>query len=181
MAETNPSTPVDDGYDGQHNTQNAFVAQARPHHFISRYDGSLVPLIAMDELPPTIHFINISRVLTAADTQGMTSCGVQARSQTYYEIEILDTANKSESESGSGTAKSILSTEYSNVSDEEKFKKNNDHESILTNEEKVQVSPDAFKSEQELIFDARLKSKLSLVPARDLRKPIFQTNDVNNL
>ncbi|KAJ6126791.1 Zinc finger CCCH-type [Penicillium sp. IBT 18751x] len=51
-------------------------SQDRPSFFCSRPDGSLTPLIAVDDLPLTLSVRGVSRALTPGETQGMTSCGV---------------------------------------------------------------------------------------------------------
>lgn len=51
-------------------------SQTRPGFFCSRPNGTLTPLIAVDELPTHISIRGVPRTLTAKDTQGMTSCGV---------------------------------------------------------------------------------------------------------
>ena len=56
----------------------------RPQHFVSRQDGSLTALIAVDELPPFIAIHGVPRVMSQSDTQGMTSLGtLPYRGQTY--------------------------------------------------------------------------------------------------
>jgi len=56
----------------------------RPQHFISRHNGVLTALIAVDELPPSIAIRGVPRVLSQSDTHGMTSLGmVNARGQFY--------------------------------------------------------------------------------------------------
>lgn len=52
------------------------TSSGRPLFFCSRPNGSLTPLIAIDELPSTVSIRGVSRNLTPGDTQGMTSCGV---------------------------------------------------------------------------------------------------------
>ncbi|KAJ5292553.1 uncharacterized protein N7443_008506 [Penicillium atrosanguineum] len=53
-------------------------SQDRPSFFCSRPDGTLTPLIAVDDLPPGLSVRGVSRALTPGETQGMTSCGVAA-------------------------------------------------------------------------------------------------------
>ncbi|KAJ5190449.1 Zinc finger CCCH-type [Penicillium cinerascens] len=53
-------------------------SQDRPSFFCSRPDGTLTPLLAVDDLPLSLSVRNVSRTLTPGDTQGMTSCGVAA-------------------------------------------------------------------------------------------------------
>lgn len=61
------------------------AASLRPQHFLSREDGSLTALVAIDELPPFISIRGIPRTLSHNDTQGMTSLGtVNSRGQYYF-------------------------------------------------------------------------------------------------
>lgn len=56
----------------------------RPQFFCSRPNGTLTPLIALDELPTHISVRGVPRVLSPGDTQGMTSLGtVNPRAQFY--------------------------------------------------------------------------------------------------
>ena len=56
----------------------------KPQYFISRPEGVLVPLVAVDELPPSVAIHNVPRGLSQAQTLGMTSLGVQSsRGQSY--------------------------------------------------------------------------------------------------
>lgn len=67
----------------------------RPHHFITRGDGSITPLIAVDELPESIRIVGVPAVISQAATLNMANLGVQARSQTKYIVEMPE-------DSGSG-------------------------------------------------------------------------------
>jgi hypothetical protein len=59
----------------------------RPQYFVTREDGTITPLVAMDELPIYVAVRGVPRVLRAADTVGMTSLGtVQTRGQ-YYVVD----------------------------------------------------------------------------------------------
>lgn len=51
-------------------------SQTRPSFFCSRPNGTLTPLIAVDDLPTNVFVRDVPRTLTPGDTQGMTSCGV---------------------------------------------------------------------------------------------------------
>ncbi|KAJ5638066.1 hypothetical protein N7490_007945 [Penicillium lividum] len=54
------------------------------HFFCARPDGGLTPMIPLDELPVELSVRGIPRTITAAETQGMTSCGVAtARSEPW--------------------------------------------------------------------------------------------------
>ncbi|KAL2821942.1 hypothetical protein BJX63DRAFT_175629 [Aspergillus granulosus] len=56
----------------------------RPQFFCTRPNGTLTPLIAVDELPAHITIRGAPRVLSTNETQGMTSLGsVSPRGQTY--------------------------------------------------------------------------------------------------
>ena len=46
---------------------------SRPQFFCTRPDGTLTPLVALDELPTSVTIRGISRTLNAGETQGMTS------------------------------------------------------------------------------------------------------------
>lgn len=59
----------------------------RPRYFLVRNDGTLTPLVAVDELPPTIRIRGVPAVVSFADTQGMISLGVVARSERRYILE----------------------------------------------------------------------------------------------
>lgn len=50
--------------------------QSRPGFFCSRPNGTLTPLIAVDDLPPYVSVRGVARTITPNETQGMTSCGV---------------------------------------------------------------------------------------------------------
>ena len=50
-------------------------SQGGPSFFCSRPDGSLTPLIALDDLPAGVNVRGVHRTLKPADTQGMISCG----------------------------------------------------------------------------------------------------------
>jgi hypothetical protein len=67
------------------------LGQIKPQFFLTRQNGSVVPMIAMDELPIHVQIRGVSRNLCAMDdTAGMTSVGlVQARHQ-FYEIENMN-------------------------------------------------------------------------------------------
>lgn len=62
----------------------------RPQYFISRLDGTLTPLVAVDELPSSIRIAGVSAVISQAATVNMMSLGVKDRSKTKYIVEVLD-------------------------------------------------------------------------------------------
>ncbi|KAE8328353.1 hypothetical protein BDV39DRAFT_69748 [Aspergillus sergii] len=56
----------------------------RPQFFCARPNGTITPLVAVDELPSHISIRGVPRTLSANETQGMTSLGtVSPRAQTY--------------------------------------------------------------------------------------------------
>lgn len=67
----------------------------RPQHFLTRGDGSITPLIAVDELPDSMRIVGVPAVISQAATLNMMNLGVQARSQTKYIVEMPE-------DSGSG-------------------------------------------------------------------------------
>ena len=58
----------------------------RPRHFACRSDGTLTPLIAVDELPPSLTIVGVPRTLSMSGTMGMTSVGAVPRSNGHYTI-----------------------------------------------------------------------------------------------
>ena len=76
-------------------TGNPTLSIPRPQHFIKRIDGSITPLIAVDELPESIRIVGVPAVISQATTLNMVDLGVQARSQTKYIVELPE-------DSGSG-------------------------------------------------------------------------------
>ena len=58
----------------------------RPRHFIHRSDGTITALVAVDELPNSIRLENVPSHLSQAETQGMTSLGVEAKSAGVYAV-----------------------------------------------------------------------------------------------
>lgn len=69
----------------------------RPCYFISRNDGTLTPLIAVDELPASIRIIGAPAVISPAATVNMMSLGVKDRSQYKYNVETSDSCIDSHS------------------------------------------------------------------------------------
>lgn len=56
----------------------------RPQYFLSRPDGTLTALVAVDELPNNFVIHGVPHVLGQGDTAGMTSLGtVASRGQVY--------------------------------------------------------------------------------------------------
>ncbi|KAK1142590.1 hypothetical protein N8T08_007566 [Aspergillus melleus] len=60
------------------------ASSIRPQFFCTRPNGTLTPLIALDELPPHVSIRGAPRTLSPNETQGMTSLGtVSPRAQSY--------------------------------------------------------------------------------------------------
>lgn len=60
------------------------MSEIRPQFFLVRENDTIVPLIALDELPADITIPGVSRTLGMADTGGMTSVGkVPSRGAVY--------------------------------------------------------------------------------------------------
>ena len=58
--------------------------QLKPQFFVTRPNGSMIALIAMDELPPTINIRNVNLILSPHDISGMTGVGTyDTRHQTH--------------------------------------------------------------------------------------------------
>ncbi|KAL4979178.1 hypothetical protein BDW66DRAFT_157698 [Aspergillus desertorum] len=59
----------------------------RPQFFCTRPNGTLTPLIAVDELPAHITIHGAPRVLSPSETQGMTSLGAVSTRGQFYSVE----------------------------------------------------------------------------------------------
>lgn len=59
----------------------------RPQHVLYRGNGVYAPLIAFDELPPDIQLQGVSRILTSAQTAGMTFLGEQDHAGFYTSVQ----------------------------------------------------------------------------------------------
>ncbi|KAK2879928.1 hypothetical protein FQN49_000740 [Arthroderma sp. PD_2] len=71
------------------------VMPLRPLHFLSREDGTLTALIAVDELPHYVSIRGVPRTLNHSDTHGMTSLGtVKSRGQFYLLDNAIQHASK---------------------------------------------------------------------------------------
>ncbi|MCJ1282755.1 hypothetical protein MMC26_002080 [Xylographa opegraphella] len=79
-------------------TTNGLISMPRPRHFIHRADGTMTPLVALDELPDFIQIKNVPARLSVAETQGMTSLGLESRSLGSYQVDqdIYEAANPTE-------------------------------------------------------------------------------------
>ncbi|KGO64127.1 Zinc finger, CCCH-type [Penicillium italicum] len=60
---------------------------SRPQFFCTRPDGSLTPLVAVDELPSNVTIRGVSRALSAGETQGMTSCGLAVQRSEPWSVD----------------------------------------------------------------------------------------------
>lgn len=62
----------------------------RPRYFVARKDGSITPLIAVDELPDTLRIVGVPATMSPAATLNMMSLGVVDRSQHRYVVDLSD-------------------------------------------------------------------------------------------
>lgn len=62
----------------------------RPRHFITRPDGTMTPLIALDEMPDDVRIINVPTTLTPEQTVGMMSMGLEPKGTGKYSVEVTD-------------------------------------------------------------------------------------------
>jgi hypothetical protein len=61
-------------------------AKPWPGYFLVRTSGEVVPLIAIDELPPGTDLVGIPRSLDLEATVGMLNLGLQRSSGAFYQI-----------------------------------------------------------------------------------------------
>lgn len=59
----------------------------KPQFFVTRQNGNMVPLIAMDELPPSIRIHDVKRTLSPHDISGMTGVGIYGSRHVQHIIE----------------------------------------------------------------------------------------------
>ena len=57
-----------------------------PGYFLVRTTGEVVPLIAVDELPPSIELVGVSRSLDLEETIGMLNLGLQRSTGGFYQV-----------------------------------------------------------------------------------------------
>jgi len=62
----------------------------KPQYFITRQNGALVPLIALDELPANVQVRGVPRSLTPFDIAGMTSLGLCESRHQFYVVEGIN-------------------------------------------------------------------------------------------
>jgi hypothetical protein len=67
----------------------------KPQFFVTRQNGNMVPLIALDELPTTVEIRDVKRTLTPYDIAGMTSVGNHDTRHLKYVVDIPATLNTS--------------------------------------------------------------------------------------
>lgn len=74
-------------------SQNTEVGQGIrlwPKYFIVRTTGEIVPLIAVDELPPGTNLLNVPRFLDLEATAEMLNLGLQPSSSCHYTLTYCD-------------------------------------------------------------------------------------------
>ena len=62
------------------------AALSRARYFVARGGGTLAPLIAVDELPPSVTIDGVPRTIDYADTVGMTSLGYATHPGCYLSL-----------------------------------------------------------------------------------------------
>lgn len=81
----------------------------RPLHFLSREDGTLTALVAVDELPHYVSIRGVPRTLNHSDTQGMTSLGtVKSRGQFYLIDSAIQHTPKSVGEKTNNSGRQVV-------------------------------------------------------------------------
>lgn len=58
----------------------------RPQFFLTRPGDFMIPLIAVDELPPNVQLNGVPRFLTPSETRGMISMGEYPPPRTHYQL-----------------------------------------------------------------------------------------------
>lgn len=61
----------------------------RPQHFLTRQNGTMVPLVALDELPSTVSLRGVPRTLSSYDVAGMTGLGTVESQHRRYVVDGL--------------------------------------------------------------------------------------------
>ncbi|ETI24887.1 hypothetical protein G647_04257 [Cladophialophora carrionii CBS 160.54] len=64
--------------------------QLKPQFFVTRQNGAMVPLIAMDELPIHVQVQGVSRTLNAFEIGGMTGVGLAEARHQFYVVESIN-------------------------------------------------------------------------------------------
>lgn len=64
--------------------------QLKPQFFVTRQNGAMVPLIAMDELPIHVQIHGVSRNLSAFEIAGMTGVGVAEARHQFYTVKSIN-------------------------------------------------------------------------------------------
>lgn len=77
------------------------ISLPRPAHFLRRTDGTITPLVAVDELPAFLHIVGVSRLLTKAQTEGLISVGTLPRSSKLYAVHMMDPQSEAGSDNES--------------------------------------------------------------------------------
>src|SRR5947207_4012484 len=62
----------------------------RPQLFVTRHNGTMVPLIAADELPLTLSLRGVPRTLSPHDVSGMTGVGTFDSGHRQYVVDSLN-------------------------------------------------------------------------------------------
>jgi len=68
---------------------------SKPRFFISRPNGTFVPLIPLDELPEHITIRGVPRTISPAETAGMFSLGTHDPPDSFYIVDSSDSTLES--------------------------------------------------------------------------------------
>ncbi|KAH8701921.1 hypothetical protein BGW36DRAFT_371845 [Talaromyces proteolyticus] len=66
------------------------MSDIRPQFFIVREEGTITPLVALDELPSDLTVRGVPRNMNPAETRGMTSLGTMPSRGAFYIVESLN-------------------------------------------------------------------------------------------
>ncbi|KAF4632544.1 hypothetical protein G7Y89_g5575 [Cudoniella acicularis] len=84
----NSKMPSSTQPDVEAHSQNQKRKTPWPSYFLVRKTGEVVPLIAVDELPPSLDLVGVPRNLDLAETVGMLNLGIQRSCGAYYRVEM---------------------------------------------------------------------------------------------
>jgi hypothetical protein len=85
------------------------IEPLRPQLFITRQNGTMVPLVAVDELPSTISIHSVPRTLSPHDVSGMTGVGTFNSRHRHY---VVDSLNKGFETSSMAGDRSLMGSSF---------------------------------------------------------------------
>ena len=84
----------------------------RPQHFITRQNGTMVPLVALDELPATVSLRGVPRTLSPYDVGGMTGLGTVDSQHRQY---VVDRPRQGFQPEQKVVENGLLASKYANI------------------------------------------------------------------